>query len=183
MTAATLAGPLAFVLLAGLMCWHIATVKGRWWVKLSFIILVPSFGLLLWAGIASHLGRATHDDLPKKALLTGIDIKEPSAEGADDGAIWLMVVSLDAPSDPPILGYRPTRGEPRMHVLPYTKELHELLEAARARMAEGSPVVLERATGDPSAEDGKPGMSFSRQQGDYKVYDLPPPALPKKNAQ
>lgn len=183
MTAGTLAGPLAFVILSGIMCWHLATVRGKWPVKLVFIVLVPSFGLLLWSGIASFLGHPTSDPLPERALLTGVDIKEPSAEGASDGAIYVMVVSLDKDMDSPLLGYRPVRGEPRLHVLRYTRRRHEMFEAAKARMADGYPVVLERVK--KRGEEGREteiGTGFSQQDSELMLYDLPPPTLPRKNA-
>lgn len=183
MNATTLAIPLAFVLLAGLMCWHIATVRGKWWIKLAFIVAVPSFGLVVWNAISSYQGWPAEEKLPDKALLLWVDVIEPDKTVGEDGAIHLWIISLsDVSENGPLLGHGRPRGIPRAYGMPYDRKLHEMFEAAKGRIMSGQPVVLERATGDPNAE-GEPGTGYSQQEADLKVYDLPPPALPKKNTQ
>lgn len=183
MNASTLAIPLAFVLLAGLMCWHIATVKGKWWIKLAFIVTVPSFGIVVWNAISSYQGWPTHDPLPKKALLLWVDVVEPHEPSGEKGAIHVWLISMDGGSEKgPLLGHDRPRGVPRAYGMPYDRKVHEMLEAAKGRLMQGQPVVLERTT-DPSASEGRPGQRFSRQESELHVYDLPPPALPRKDGQ
>lgn len=184
MNTTTLAIPLAFVLLAGLMCWHIATVKGKWWIKLAFIITVPSFGIVVWRAVSSYQGWPAEVEVPQKGLLLWVDVIEPDTPGHEDGAIHIWLIDMTGPSESgPLLGHGRPRGIPRAYRLAYDRKLHEMLEAAKGRIMQGQPVVLERATSDPDARQGRPGRRFSRQEADFKVYDLPPPALPRKDGQ
>lgn len=181
MNITTLAIPIAFVLLAGLMCWHIATVRGKWWIKLAFIVAVPSFGLVVWSAISSYQGWPAEEKLPDKALLLWVDVIEPDTSSGEDGAIHVWIISLgDEADDGPLLGHGRPRSIPRAYGMPYDRKLHEMLEAAKGRIVSGQPVVLETTKKPP---EGDSGEQFSLQEGDLKVYDLPPPALPKKNVQ
>lgn len=202
---ATLAIPLAFILLAALLCWQIIGTKGSWRAKLAAIVFVPMFGLAVWASMPSYFGWPTSEGLPDKGLFVWADVREPDQRTGDKGVIYVWLVPMDdAPDGKNPLGYAKPKGAPRAYVLPYSRRTHEMMERAKRSTAAGRQVVIEptengsegdgepgdaAGSGEPGSEQGQhgpqgPGRPGTGTQGDdigVRAYELPPPALPPKN--
>jgi hypothetical protein len=91
----TLALPLAFIILAGLLCWYVITAKGKLLIKLVLIFAVPSFGLVTWHAMDSYLGWPTTYSPSGQNLLLWMQIREPNKRAADPGAIYVWLVPLE----------------------------------------------------------------------------------------
>ncbi|KPJ85275.1 hypothetical protein AMJ57_03675 [Parcubacteria bacterium SG8_24] len=199
---ATLAIPFAFVLLAALLCWFVVTAKGRWWVKLTLVILVPSFCFVIWGALSSYLGWPTDERPVGKTLLLWVSVQEPQPQGAEPGAIFLWLVPLEEEegeeSGP--LSYARLGGEPRAHRLPYDRQSHEMLSRAADSLRQGRPVVLEwierepteggGGSGSPETEEGEEGRPegtpregnrYGHQDQEFRMYELPAPVFPEKD--
>lgn len=194
---ATLAIPLAFILLAALMCWQIIGTKGSWRAKLAAIILVPAFGLAVWASMPSYFGWPTTAGLPDKGLFVWADVREPDQRTGDKGVIYVWLVPMDdAPDGKNPLGYAKPKGAPRAYRLPYSRRSHEMLERAKRSTASGHQVVIEPTENGEEGEEGEgsDGDSAGSEQGSgrpgtgtqgddigIRAYELPPPSMPPKN--
>lgn len=173
-----LAIPMAFIMLAAMLCWHVITAKGRWTSKLAFIVIVPAFGIAVWSAIASYKGWPTDDPLPKKGRLMWAEVHEPDPATRDPGVIYVWLVPLDDHTPRGPLSYSAYRGEPRAYELSYSRPMHEVLESAKRRIKLGRPVVLERDT--RPGKRGRNGRDMSGHDAEYRAYELPPPAPPGK---
>ncbi len=197
----TLAIPIAFILLAALLCWMLIGAKGKWWLKLATILIVPGFGLAVWGSISSYKGWPTASEPPEKALLVGGIVREPDAKKDDPGAIYLWLIPLkgDGHSNLNPLDYVSSGAEPRSYKLPYTRQLHDAVNDAQAAEKDGRPMLFQRtgkkngrggargnsqddsAEGDESGASGTPGGgSGNPEEGEYKFYDLPLPTSQPK---
>jgi hypothetical protein len=179
MTWSTFIFAAAFIAVAALLLWITIGAKGPWWAKLALIVAVPAFGLFVWGSMDSLLGWPTPVPPPPKALMLWGAIQEPGSAGkGDPGRIFLWLVPADGSSrevDLPM-------GTPRAYVLPYTREMHKLVQSARERIKAGKQVVLEhgkRGRGERGRR-GRDGAGNGAQAGEYRSYDLPPPAIRKE---
>ncbi len=208
MDAGTLPIAIGFIILSALTCWFVISAKGHWALKLALVLSVPAFGLVVWRAVGSYRGYPTPDPLPEKALLIGASVREPDPRKGEKGAIHVWVISLTEKSgglrSP--LDYDHTPGEPRGHKLPYSREMHEMINEARKRQAKGEPVILERkkkgeadAEGDgqdPGEEgmEGNPGrrgrrdgsgapngFQYEDRDSVIRFYRLPPAGMPRKD--
>lgn len=193
----SLAIPVAFILLAAVLCLLLIGSKWKWWQKLVLIVVVPGFGLVLWGALGSYKGWPTADHLPERSLVYHSLIREPEPKTNDPGAIYLWLVDLDKTVDTGMnpLEYAPPDGEPRAHRLPYTRKMHEALQIVTAMGAAGHPAVLDiggkngkgkgkgerRPQGDGDGQNGIGGMQGDPDRNDIQVYELPPPSPPEKN--
>lgn len=199
----SLAIPLAFILLAAVLCLLLIGSKWKWWQKLALIIIVPSFGLVVWASLGSYKGWPTTSDPPEKSLVCWMLVREPDLARGDPGAIFLWLVPYDEKKtalNP--LAYSSPGDEPRAYALPYSRSLHKGLDRVKGVIKEGRPVVLD-LSGPPQGEDGTeseddsvqgsggdagPGGQGGRtpHHGDpnrshgFNIYPLPPPHPPQK---
>lgn len=183
MEPSSLAIPVAFILLTAAVCLLLIGSKWQWWQKLILILIVPAFGLVVWPAIGSYKGYPTASKPPPRSLILSVIIREPEPRSRDPGAIflWLMPFDRKASKGKNPLGYVPKRGEPRAYVLPYSRPLHEKLNAAKGMIGQGRPVVLDFG-GDSGAGngDGLPGYHYDRSRSDPQVYELPPSHPPEK---
>lgn len=193
----TLAIPIGFILLAALLCWMLIGAKGSWWLKLATILIVPAFGLAVWAAISSYKGWPTADEPPEKAVLIWGVVREPDPRHDDPGAIylWLMPVREEGELDLNPFDYTAGGGEPRSYKMPYTRQLHDALTAAQAAAKEGRPMMFGkgkrrggRGHGVPGREGDSDGEGEGRgnggQEGEeeeqFQFYDLPPATPTRK---
>ena len=91
-------------------------------VSVSFATVVAGYFALV-----SLMGRPTPLTLPVDAELLHAVVHEPSARGADAGAIYIWARPLDDPA-----------AAPRAYELPYDRGLHEDLAAALVQLAQGT---------------------------------------------
>lgn len=202
----TLAIPIAFILLAAVLCWQLIGAKGRWWAKLITILVVPGFGLAVWASITSYKGWPTQDETPEKAIMLAGAVHEPNPKTRDPGAIFLWLVPLKNTQGINPLDYVSSGGEPRAYQLPYSRQAHNEVEGAKARMRAGQPVMFERgkkgakgnrgrrgrpgdgveqpggpgSQGNPNGAPGLPGYGTGDDQGGFSLHQFPTPTSPPK---
>jgi len=176
----TLAIPLAFILLSAVLCLLLIGSKWAWWQKLALIVIVPGFGLVLWNALGSYKGWPSTDAIPEKSLIYWGLVREPEPKKGDEGAIYIWLMPLDGKIDIPLnpLEYISPGNEPRAYALPYTRRMHEALEAAKAMTREGRPAVLDLTGAEEGGDED--GMQGDPDRRDFKVYDLPPPRPPLK---
>jgi hypothetical protein len=201
----TLAIPLAFILLAAVLCLLLIGSRWKWWQKLALILIVPAFGLVVWAAIASYKGWPTTEDPPDRSIVCGVLVREPDPGRADPGAIYVWLMPLDeAHQGINPLDYATPGNEPRAFRFPYTRNMHKGMQRAQRMMREGKPVVLdlrgrkrgggsgegEPGEGDPDGDgaegdggpggNGHPGYGYDPDRRDFQIYELPPPNPPRK---
>ncbi|MEJ2309759.1 MAG: hypothetical protein P8Z78_10635 [Gammaproteobacteria bacterium] len=118
----------AYILPLLLVTWLWLGSNARPPVKLAVTLLLPLFYLLHWHGIEQTRGWPAHEPLPERFRLIAADVIEPGRGGHDAGVIHLLI--------------RPGEtSPPRLHALPYSRELHTLLFEARERIAAGRPQI------------------------------------------
>lgn len=191
----SIAIPLGFIMLAGVLCWYVATAEGRWLTKLALTVLLVGFALDVSRSLDSYAGWPTAEEMPDDAQLLGAIIREPTARVDDSGAIYVWVRPL-APPESGLLRETPSPDEPRAFRLPYSREMHEEMEAAMQAIRQGQPVGLHRGRhkgkrGQGSGQDGDGqgsglgnGMAEDDDEG-LHTYALPasqPPRKDDKNA-
>ncbi|MEY8877016.1 MAG: hypothetical protein AB9M60_10940 [Leptothrix sp. (in: b-proteobacteria)] len=163
----TLAVVLSFVALAALAA--LALMHSRWplWLRMLLVVAVTSF--YFWADDAVHgmWGWPSSDALPERFVLLASVIEEPTNK--TPGALFVWVQALE--------NGKPGRA-PRAYQLPYTKDLHALLNEGMKKARQG---VSQLGTAEPKA--GKRGLNWLRPGSDeqvVKIRDLPAPQLPEK---
>lgn len=191
----SIAIPLGFIIMAGMLCWHIAHAEGRWGVKLALTVLLIGFGLEVSGALDSYAGWPTDEQMPENAQLLGAIIREPSPRVGDQGAIYVWV----RPLVPPVSGLlreTPSPDEPRAFRLPYSREMHEEMEAAMQAIRQGQTIGLRRGhhKGHPGQGSGQGGEGQGNglgngmaedDDGGIHTYALPasqPPRKDDKNA-
>jgi hypothetical protein len=151
----------AFLLLAGLLLWFVIGSRGAWSLKLPLIVGTCVFTFAVWDALDSFDGWATVHEPPARALFVSAVVHEPDAI-----YVWLI-----APTEPPLLGYRPNEAEPRAFRLPYTRHLHEQVERGSRLSRQGRRVEL---LGPAGRAGGRSGRRVIR------LYRPPPEDLPRK---
>jgi hypothetical protein len=147
----------------------LALVWSRWpaWMKALLVAGVAVF--YFWADDVVHnlSGWPTVDALPERFTLLAVVIEEPTTKTA--GALYLWVNAIE--NGKPV-------AQPRAHKLPYTKDLHALLNEGMKKARQG---VSQMGTATPRL--GKKGLGWLRPGADeqeVKIRDLPAPQLPEK---
>jgi hypothetical protein len=105
--------------------------------------------------------------LPERFVLLAAVIEEPGK--TSEGSVYLWVNAME--------GNQPA-AQPRAHRLPYTKDLHALIDEGLKKVRQG---ITQMGTAEP--ERGPQGMSWLRPASetmDVKIGDLPSPQLPEK---
>lgn len=163
----SLALTLSFAALV-LLC-ALALLWSRWpgWMK---GLLVAGVAVLYFWGnevVRNLSGWPAPDALPERFALLAVVIEEPSSKTA--GALYLWVNAIDKG--------RPV-AQPRAYRLPYTKDLHALLNESMKKARQG---ISQMGTAVP--RQGKKGLGWLRPGSDeqeVKIRDLPAPQLPEK---
>lgn len=201
-----------FVVVATLMLWVVIGSKGWWLLKMPVIMATVFFGLAVWYSVGSYLGWPSDHDPPRKFLIQGVIIKEPSKVDDDPGAIYLTLRQLPHPDDEKnegnwfeVLGYEGNERAPRLYQLPYSRQLHKSMTEVQKMLQKGKKVIGEFQRGELGAKgegDGK-GKGKSKGKGgkdkgkkgeggyggdniglgDFIFYELPPPKFIPKNPQ
>lgn len=165
----TAAIPATLALLGLLLLWILVAARGPWWAKLGLIAAVPFVAATVWLALPSYAGWPTTSRPPADAQLVYGAAVEPDPRTGSRGAIFLWLIPLHQAHG--TLAYTPAADEPRAYRLPYSRELHEQLEQAKAAARRGAPVGVRRVRGT-RREGGS--------RGRYVIYRLPPPQPPRK---
>jgi hypothetical protein len=122
-----------------------------------------------WADEAVHQmwGWPSSDALPERFVLLAAVIDEPTNKSAGALYVWVNAIENGKPA-----------AQPRAFRLPYSKDLHSLLNEGVKKSRQG---VTQMGTSEPKA--GRKGLSWLRPGNDeqvVKIRDLPAPQLPEK---
>lgn len=154
----------ALVFLAAL-----ALLWSRWpaWAKGLLVVGVTCFYFFANDLVHRMWGWPTSDGLPERFVLLAAVIDEPSAKRAGGLYVWVNALEDGKPSP-----------QPRAYALPYSKDLHGLLNEGMKKVREG---VTQLGTSEP--KPGKGGLAWLRPGNDetlVKLRDMPVPQLPEK---
>ena len=146
-----------------------ALLWSRWpgWLKGLLVTGVAVFYFYADDVVHNLAGWPTTDTLPERFTLLAVVIEEPTNK--TPGALFLWVNGLQ--NGKPV-------ALPRAYKLPYTKDLHALLNEGMKKSRQG---VTQMGTAVPKA--GKKGVNWLRPGNDeqeVKIRDLPAPQLPEK---
>lgn len=147
----------------------LALVFSRWGrgLKLALVLAVTALYFVADRQLEGVWGWPSRDALPERFVLLAAVIEEPGKTGA--GALYVWVNALESG--------KPVR-EPRAYRLPYTKDLHALLDEGMKKVRQG---VSQMGSAEPKV--GTRGLSWLRPGSDeqnVKIRDLPMPQLPEK---
>jgi hypothetical protein len=154
----------ALVFLLGL-----ALVYSRWpaWVKGLLILAVGLFYFGADRSLTQVWGWPARQSLPERFVLLAAVIDEPSKTRTGALHVWVNAIENGKPS--------PT---PRAYTLPYTKDLHSLLNEGMKKTRQG---VTQLGTAEP--KQGSKGFAWLRPGNDEQtvvIKDFPVPQLPEK---
>jgi hypothetical protein len=157
----------AYVALAFLAL--LALLASRWsrWAKALLVASVTGLYFFAHQVLGSVWGWPSRDALPERFVLLAAVIEEPSK--TQPGALYVWVNALEKG--------KPAR-EPRAHRLPYSKDLHALLNEGMKKVRQG---ITQMGTAEPKT--GPKGLSWLRpgsEEQNLKIRDLPAPQLPEK---
>ncbi len=163
----SLALTLSFAALV-LLC-TLALIWSRWPGWLKGLLVAGVAVLYFWGDDVVHnlSGWPTQDALPERFTLLAVVVEEPSNKTA--GALYIWVNGIEGGKPVPL---------PRAFKLPYTKDLHALLNEGMKKARQG---VTQMGTAEPKA--GKKGLGWLRPGSDeqvVKIRDMPAPQLPEK---
>ena len=159
-----LALTLAFAALALLAV--LALLWSRWpmWSKALLAAGVVAFWFVADELAHRMWGWPSPDSVPERFVLLATVVHEPSR--GNNGALYVWVNALEE-------GRAPL--QPRAYRLPYTKDLHAMLDASMRRAREGI-----RQVGTAPSRPGGWLLGAAADGRSLKVRDLPVPELPEK---
>lgn len=163
-----LAVVLSFAVLV-LLC-ALALLWSRWpgWLKGLLVAGVAVFYFFAHEVVLNLAGWPSAEPLPERFVLLAAVIEEPNAK--TEGALYVWVNAIQNGKPAPL---------PRAYRLPYSKDLHALLNEGLKKVRQG---VSQMGTAEPKA-GRKGGLSWlrpGRDEQDVKIRDLPSPQLPEK---
>ena len=158
---------LSFAVLAFLAL--LALLWSRWpaWLKGSLVAGVTLFYFFANDVVHSMWGWPSSDALPERFVLLAAVIDEPDARHPGGLSVWVNALEGGKPA-----------AQPRAFHLPYSKDLHALLNEGLKKAREG---VSQMGTSEP--KPGKKGLAWLRPGNDEQLVtlrDLPVPQLPEK---
>lgn len=126
----------------------------HWGIKAVAIIVATLFYLITLKTLPGFYGWPTSEPLPQQFRLVSMEVREPRNE-VDKGVIYMWIVSLED-----------GEAKPRAYELPYTRELHSRLTAARKRMEFGQTLAgeLEADADGLGKRGGLPRFYFIEKQ-------------------
>jgi hypothetical protein len=158
---------LAFVALAFLCA--LALVASRWpgWAKALLLMGVTGLYFGADGALTQVWGWPARQALPERFVLLAAVIEEPGKNSAGALHVWVNTLHNGKPER-----------EPRAYTLPYSKDLHALLDEGMKKARQG---ITQMGSSEP--RPGPRGFSWLRPGSDeqvVKIRDLPVPQLPEK---
>lgn len=170
---------IAFLLLAALLLWFVIGARGKWWLKLPLIIIVPAFSFVVWSSLASFSGWPTTNASPRAAYyLYGYSV-EPDSNQNIKGAVYIWLIPNSTKHG--VFDYAPKAGEPRAYKLPYSRKLEQQVQQANAEVAHGQMVEFSRPASKGGHGRGKSNSSSHNSKGNFHFYPFRPQPLPRKS--
>lgn len=183
----TLAFPALILVFFALILWIIIGCKGWWFAKFWLINISLIFVLIFWHSISSYLGWPSEEPLPETFRFLAFHPDEPKSlyvltdkhEGQEKFSLGNV---FSYKSDDTIRLYR----------IPYSKDMHEKLEAAAERAMKGGYVIgsknqildaeqlrnLQKDAQNQGRDAG--GNELGGYLGGLNFYILPPSLFMKK---
>lgn len=157
----------AFVALAFLCA--LALIASRWpaWAKGLLVVGVTTLYFGADSALDGVWGWPSRQGLPERFVLLAAVIEEPSKNNAGALHVWVNALANGKPER-----------QPRAYTLPYSKDLHSLLDEGMKKARQG---VTQMGSSEP--KQGPRGFSWLRPGGEQqivKIRDLPVPQLPEK---
>ena len=161
---------IVYALLAFLLLVLCLATRWHWAVKLCGVGLVSGFYLLAHGTLIGIAGWPSDDRLPERFVLLAAVFDEPSPGRGHEGAIYIWVNPMK--DNAPL-------AMPRVHRLPYEKDLHRILGDGLKKARDGNTQM-----GSTEPIRGPGGFSWLRPPGNdklqIKLSDLPRAQLPEK---
>ena len=184
--------PILLLVFGGLSFWVLNESKLKWYFKTTCISVFCLFTVIFWGSIHTFLGwPALESDMPEKALIHWVIIKEPNKAINSRGRIYILSESVEE-SDYNFLakffGYQKEKIEPRIYGLKYSRKLHEQIEKGlMGRLRSGRPVpgkftkMMGDGEGKEKGESGdNDGGGSESQEQDWEFHELLPSEIHKK---
>lgn len=192
--------PVAFTIIAALTLWVIIGSRGWWWVKMGVATLAIFFSISLWHSLSGLEGWPTDQSMPQKFEIKWIVVEEPNNKTSTKGQILVWARNLEPmsgeKSNIPILHNKNKSNEPRIHRLPYSREMHQQAIKIQKRIGSGGKFFGEMKKGEGMKEQGKGNGKRSGREGEGIgegkgagslsneqlpiFHELPPPYFPQK---
>jgi hypothetical protein len=173
---------IALTLVAGLLLWFVIGARGKWWLKLPLIVLVPAFMFVVWHSLETFSGWPTTSKAPTTAYYVYGYVIEPDVNVHLVGAVYIWLVPGTTKHG--ALDYAPKAGEPRAYKLAYTRQLEKQVLGANQEVAHGHPVMFSsKHPGQRGTKPGKTGGAIRQTKGTYHFYDLRPQLPTRKGSQ
>jgi len=149
-----IAFPIFLLLLFAAVFWVIRDTK-HIWVRTGIIAGFFGFCVAMSLSLDSIMGWAAHKNMPTVITIRHIVIKEPSPSIGSPGGIYILI------EHPPTrhnlflhtFGYNAAHPEPRLFKLPYSRELHEQLQAVMSQLNNGQTVTGKLTKGEGNGKD------------------------------
>jgi len=184
--------PILLLVFGGLSFWVLNESQLKWYVKTACISTFCLFTVIFWSSIHTFLGwPALESDLPEKALVHWVIVKEPNKLTSSKGRIYILAESVSNSSDESLFGkffgYKRGGVEPRLYGLKYSRGLHEHLQSGvMGKLRSGQP-VLGRFTkrGEKGKDDpeNRRGEGSESQRQDWEFHELLPSDIHEKPSQ
>ena len=172
---------IAFLLLYALLLWFIIGARGKWWLKLALIVVVPTFTFFVWKGLNTFSGWPTSQEAPKASVYVYGYVIEPDPTQHLKGAVYVWLIPAKSASG--TFDYKPKEGEPRAYKLRSSRQLEGQVQAANRAVANGQEVGFGKPGGGKKGhgKSGSQGRQGTRNdKGKYQVYQLPTVGPPRK---
>ena len=185
--------PILLLVFGGLSFWVLNESKLKWYFKTACISVFCLFTVIFWTSIHTFLGwPALEDDMPEKALIHWVIIKEPNKLIQSKGRIYVLSESVQEPKYnffAKFFGYQKEKIEPRLYSLKYSRALHEQMEKGlMGKLGKGQPVpgkfTKEKGNSKGGQKGdkgkGKNGDGSESQEQDWEFHELLPSEIHSK---
>ena len=147
----------------------LALMASQWSRPVKALLVLLVSGLYFWsdATLDEVWGWPSRHALPERFVLLAAVFDEPSKNHEGALFVWVNAIENGKPA-----------AQPRAYRLPYSKDLHALLDEGIKKVRQG---VSQLGTAEPKR--GPKGLSWLRPGSDeqnIKIRDMPSPQLPEK---
>lgn len=161
---------LSYALLAFLLLCLCLATRWAWSVKAAMVLLVSGFYVFAHHSLQGVSGWPSDDALPQRFVLLSAVFDEPSPSRGHAGAIYIWVNPMK--DNEPL-------AMPRVHRLPYEKDLHRILGDGIKKARDGN---TQMGSTEPKRGSGSLAwlLPAGNDQVQIKLTDLPRAQLPEK---
>lgn len=161
---------LSYALLAFLLLCLCLATRWAWSVKAAMVLLVSGFYVFAHHSLQGVSGWPSDDALPRRFVLLSAVFDEPSPSRGHAGAIYIWVNPMK--DNEPL-------AMPRVHRLPYEKDLHRILGDGIKKARDGN---TQMGSTEPKRGSGSLAwlLPAGNDQVQIKLTDLPRAQLPEK---